>query len=341
MFNNINKDTIFDINKLTVAFKFGKNIFTANRKGNDIVALNNINLKIFAGEVLGLVGETGCGKTTLGKALLLVNENFTGEIIFKGNSIKNLSNKEKKQYFQKCQLIYQDPFSSLNPRMKVSEILYRPLKIFFNLKKNEIEKIIKDRVVHFGLTSYDLNKYPHEFSGGQRQRIAIARALIINPEFVVADEPTSSLDVSVQARILNMLKNLVLTFNFTMVFISHNISVIYFLSDRIAVMYKGEIVEILEKNKLFVNPMHPYTIKLLESTPKGQVKLINSCKTKMIIAEENKIQAIFENDLKGCNYYNYCKFRKDFCKEKTPTLKEIGYKHQIACNLYQILSKND
>lgn len=256
---------LLEIKNLNVTYQTKKGLIG---KIQTVHAVNNVSLDIQKGEILAIAGESGCGKSTLAKAIMKLVQSDSGEILLNGENVLNLKhNKDLKKFYQKVQMIFQNPYSSLNPKMKIGEILKEPLIINTDLKKEEITKIVEEKIKKVGLDKSALNLYPHEFSGGQRQRIAIARSLILNPEFIIADEPVSALDVSIQAQIINLLKQLKEDFNLTFLFISHDLSVIKYLSDRIAIMYLGEVVEIGRTEEIFKDPKHPYTKALLSSVP--------------------------------------------------------------------------
>ena len=250
------------IERLKVYFALERSLKDQMRKKEQeyVKAVDGVSVDIHESEVLGVVGETGCGKTTIANALLLMCPITEGKIFFEGREVNNLADDELMDYYSRVQLIWQNPFSSLNPRMKVYELISRPLiRLLKNPDRGEVRERINEIIRVVGLNKEDLKKYPHEFSGGGRQRIVIARALVGEPDFIIADEPTSSLDVSIQAQILNLLKELKNNFNLTMLFISHNLSVINFISNRVAVMYFGRIVELLPKTQLFTRNYHYYT----------------------------------------------------------------------------------
>ena len=249
-------DNILEIDDLYVEYYADKGI----SGGKQIIhAVNGVTLNIKKGEILAIAGESGCGKSTLAKAIIRLEKSKSGEVFYLGQNIFNINKKQLKDYRKNVQMIFQNPYASLNPKMKILDTLKEPLKINTNLSEYEIFDVIKEKIEKVGLDVESLKLYPHEFSGGQRQRIAIARALVLNPEFILADEPVSALDVSIQAQILNLIKELKQEYNLTFLLITHDISVIKYLADRVAIMYLGEIVEIGAVNQIFINPKHPYT----------------------------------------------------------------------------------
>ncbi len=294
-----------------------------------VKAVDNVSFKIMEGEILGLVGESGCGKTTCGKTVLKIYEPDSGKILFRGEDITHLGRREMRSYRTKMGIVYQDPFGSLDPRMTVGSIISEPMEIHNLYPKSERHEQIKEIMEKVGLTSEQMNRYPHEFSGGQRQRIGIARTLALNPEFVVADEPVSALDVSIQAQILNLMQDLQKEFGFTYLFITHDLSVIKHICDRVGVMYVGKIVEIAPKKALFKNPKHPYTEALLSAVPSVNPKI----RQKHIILEGDVPSPI--NPPSGCRFHERC-FKKigKICETKEPELIEVGKNHFVACHLY-------
>lgn len=288
-----------------------------------IYALNNVDLDIYENEILGLVGESGSGKSTLGNCVLKLIEPTSGEVIFNGENILNKKKKDLKEFRKKAQLIFQNPYMSLNPRMKIYDILKEP---FIVHKIKDYDEAIKKIIKLIGMDEEVLSRYPHEFSGGQRQRIAIARAIVLNPEFIVADEPVSALDVSIQAQIVNLLIELKEHLNLTMLFISHDLSIIKYISDRVAVMYLGEIVEIAPKDEFFNNHKHPYTEALLNAVP-----VISEDKTKKIILEGDLPSP--SNPPSGCKFHTRCPYVMDKCKTEHPELKELAPNHKVRCFL--------
>lgn len=317
---------LLEIKNLNVTYQTKKGLIG---KIQTVHAVNNVSLDIQKGEILAIAGESGCGKSTLAKAIMKLVQSDSGEIILNGENVLNLKhNKDLKKFYQKVQMIFQNPYSSLNPKMKIGEILKEPLIINTNLKKEEITKIVEEKIKKVGLDKSALNLYPHEFSGGQRQRIAIARSLILNPEFIIADEPVSALDVSIQAQIINLLKQLKEDFNLTFLFISHDLSVIKYLSDRIAIMYLGEVVEIGRTEEIFKNPKHPYTKALLSSVPE-----LNPQDEKERIHLQGELPSP-ENLPTGCKFHTRCPYVMEICKTSTPQVKEFSDTHNCKCFLY-------
>ena len=317
---------LLEIKNLNVTYQTKKGLIG---KIQTVHAVNNVSLDIQKGEILAIAGESGCGKSTLAKAIMKLVQSDSGEILLKGENVLNLKhNKDLKKFYQKVQMIFQNPYSSLNPKMKIGEILKEPLIINTNLKKEEITKIVEEKIEKVGLDKSALNLYPHEFSGGQRQRIAIARSLIHNPEFIIADEPVSALDVSIQAQIINLLKQLKEDFNLTFLFISHDLSVIKYLSDRIAIMYLGEVVEIGKTEEIFKNPKHPYTKALLSSVPE-----LNPQDEKERIHLQGELPSP-ENLPTGCKFHTRCPYVMEICKTSTPQVKEFSDTHNCKCFLY-------
>ena len=294
-----------------------------------IHALNGINLDIYKGEILGLVGESGCGKSTLGKSVLrlIAPEGF---VFFKDENVLDFDSKELKQFRKQSQMIFQNPYSSLDPRMTVYSLLREPLVVHGIRNKQEINTRIHRIINLTGLSEEDLKRYPHEFSGGQRQRIAIARALILQPKFLVADEPVSALDVSIQAQIITLLKKLKDELDLTILFISHDLGVVKYLSDRIAVMYLGDIVELAKTEELFENPLHPYTKALISAVPSIHKK------------QDEKINLSGDlpspkNPPQGCKFHTRCPYATEKCSQLQkiePEIVKISDSHYVKCNLY-------
>lgn len=312
-------ENLFSLKNVTVEYKITNSFDT--RIVNTVKALNGVDLDICKGEILGLVGESGCGKSTLGKAVLNLLNIDKGEILYKNDNIFEFKKDKLKEFRKKSQLIFQNPYESLNPRMKIFDILKEPLDIFKFGNKQEIFDKILSTIELVGLEKEALERYPYEFSGGQRQRIAIARALILDPEFIVADEPVSALDVSIQAQIMNLLLELKQKLNLTILFISHDLSVVKYLSDRIAVMYLGDIVEIGTNQEIFEGTKHPYTKLLINSIPTidGSPQQIN----------DEIINKTDENT--ECKFYPRCQFADDNCRQKI-VKKEFSQTHFAKCN---------
>ena len=298
-------------------------------------AVDKVNLYVNEGETLGLVGESGCGKTTLGRCILRAIEPTEGNILFRLNDevidITKLDKESLRRMRRHAQMIFQDPYSSLDPRMTVLDIIGEPLVVNNIAKGEEMEERVKDLVKIVGLNVKHLKRYPHAFSGGQRQRIGIARALAPNPKFIVADEPVSALDVSVQAQILNLLQDLQAEFKLTYLFISHDLSVVEHISDRVAVMYVGKIVEMAETEELFLNPKHPYTEALLSAIPIPDPRLRRE---RIVLSGEVANPA---NPPSGCYFHPRCRYAKDICAKEEPEWREVNPGHFVACHFAEEL----
>ncbi|MFW6264548.1 MAG: ABC transporter ATP-binding protein [Bacillota bacterium] len=295
-----------------------------------VKAVDDISFDIKEGETLGLVGESGCGKSTTGATILRLLEATAGKVNFAGKDILSLNKKDMREIRKEIQIVFQDPYASLNPRMTVAEIVGEPLEIH-NLAKSKKEKEEKvssllDRV---GLTREQMNRYPHEFSGGQRQRIGVARALAVNPKLIIADEPVSALDVSIQAQVINLLQDLQQEFGLTYLFIAHDLSVVKHISDRVAVMYLGKIVELANKDDLYKNPGHPYTQSLLSAIPIPEPE----GKKDRIILKGDVPSPI--NPPSGCSFHTRCPKAKDICKKVEPEFKDYGNGHYVSCHLME------
>lgn len=305
------------------------------QKDTTVYAVDRVSFNIYPGETLGLVGESGCGKSTLGRTILNLHEKTDGKILFKNQDINEMDSKQISEYRKQVQIIFQNPYASLNPRKTVYEILKVAVECSGVTDQRTKDLEIKKLVERVGLSTRHLNQYPHQFSGGQRQRIGIARALAMKPSFIVADEPVSALDVSVQAQILNLMEDLKNDFNLTYLFITHDLSVVYHVSDRVAVMYLGQVIELSETKELFRNPKHPYSKALLSSIP----SIENNNKRDRIILEGTVPTPMEKQE--GCVFKNRC-FMKvgDICDKVRPKMTSING-HQVACHLYEKEGTNE
>lgn len=330
------KEVILEIDNLKKWFPINQQAILFSKTVAFVKAVNGVSFKIYKGETLGLVGESGCGKSTTAKLIVNLEQPTEGTIKYRDIDIANADHEEMRIYRNNVQMIFQDPYSSLNPRMTVFDIIKEPYEIMnqFGSKHNHPELVrseeeIKERVLKLlnvvGLETYHALRYPHEFSGGQRQRIGIARSLAVSPEIIIADEPVSALDVSIQAQILNLLREIQRKYNISMIFVAHDLSVVKHVSDRIAVMYLGRICEIADKNTLFKKPLHPYSISLLSAIPRIKV-------------EERKDRIILEGDVpspinppSGCVFRTRCYKAQPECSEKIPEPVEIEPGHIVAC----------
>lgn len=323
---DFDKNNILEVRHLKKYFPAGKNFF--GKTNAWLKAVDDVSFVIPRGSTLGIVGESGCGKTTLGRTVLQLHPATEGQIIFEGIDVSKLSKKQMRPLRTQMQIIFQDPYSSLPPRAPVGDIIGEAVKVHKIVPKSELKDYVIDIMRKCGLQDYYYERYPHEFSGGQRQRICIARALAVQPKFVVCDEPVSALDVSIQAQIVNLLKTLQMQDNLTYMFISHDLSVVEHISTHVGVMYLGSMMEMASKEDLFGNPLHPYTQALLSAVPVPDPHY----KNKRIILEGDIPSPV--NPPSGCKFHTRCKQCMGVCSTVTPTLRDVGGGHYVACHLY-------
>ena len=325
--NKKNNEALIRLEGLTKHFPVRKGVF--KQVSGWIQAVDDVNLNIQAGETLGLVGESGCGKTTVGRTILRLTEPTSGKIFYKSRDITSLNFKQMNDLRCEMQIIFQDPYASLDPKKNIGTSIMEGLNIHNIGDKNSRHKKMMDLLHKVGLQDYHANRFPQEFSGGQRQRIGIARALALEPSFIICDEPVSALDVSIQSQVLNLLKDLQDQFDLTYMFIAHNLSVVEHISDRIAVMYLGRIVELSPSDELFVNPCHPYTQALFSAIPIPDPNR----KIDRIILSGDVPSPL--NPPSGCRFHPRCPKVMDICREKEPQEKHITEEHSVSCWLYQ------
>ena len=298
------------------------------RHTGEVKALDGVSLNIKEGETLGVVGESGCGKTTLGRVILRLQSATSGEVWFRGKNVHSLPTKELLRLRAEMQIIFQDPYSSLNPRMKVGEIIGEALSVHHRLHRWEKKARVIELLESVGLSSEHIGRYPHEFSGGQRQRIGLARALAVEPKLIICDEPVSALDVSIQAQVLNLFQDLKFKFHLTYLFISHDLAVVHHISDNIAVMYLGKIVELANRDNIYKNALHPYTQALLSAIPIADPHSHMQYKSL-----KGELPSPF-SVLTGCRFHNRCEKAMEICQKEEPILNEYEKNHWIACHLY-------
>lgn len=325
-----NGNNLLSLQNLKVHFDLGGggflNKITGGSKVKRVVkAVDGVTLDIKKGETLGLVGESGCGKSTLGKAILRLTEPTGGQVLYQGKDLAKLSQGQMREERKNLQMIFQDPYASLNPRMTVGNIIGEPIRTFGLANGRNVEDVVKELMETVGMSRRFIKRYPHEFSGGQRQRIGIARALALNPKLIIADEPVSALDVSVQAQVVNLLQDLQNEFGLTYLFISHGLAVVEHISQRVAVMYLGKIVEIADGRELYDNPLHPYTKSLLSAIPIPDPKK----KRERIVLHGDVPTPI--NPPSGCRFRTRCPFAIEDCARIVPELREIEKGHFAAC----------
>lgn len=323
------KEVLIAVKDMKKHFPIMRGIF--RRQVGAVLAVDGVTFDIYRGETLGLVGESGCGKSTTGRAVLQLLKPTAGEVTFKGTELTQLSTAELRKERRHMQMIFQDPYASLNPRMTVGNIIAEPLEIHNMGNAKERRKKVQDLLRLVGLNPFFVNRYPHEFSGGQRQRIGVARALATNPDFIVADEPISALDVSIQAQVVNLMDDLRAELNLTYLFIAHDLSMVRYISDRVAVMYLGKFVELSDKDELYDHPLHPYTQALLSAIPSPDPK-----------TEATRQRIVLEGDVpspanppSGCRFHPRCAYATDICKEKEPEFIDMGTSsmpHWVACH---------
>lgn len=321
------RQVLIEVKDLKKYFKVGKNAV--------LKAVDGVNFKIYKGETLGLVGESGCGKTTCGKTVMGLYEATGGQVIFDGTDIHSLNRREKKEFTKRAQIIFQDPYSSLNPRMTVGDIIGEGIDIHGLCHGKEREEKIHELLELVGLNREHASRFPHEFSGGQRQRIGIARALAIEPEFIVCDEPISALDVSIQAQVVNLLIELQQKKNLTYLFIAHDLSMVKHISDRVGVMYLGNMVEFASSDELYAEPLHPYTTALMSAIP---IPDPDAEKEKKRIPIEGEIPSPI-NPKPGCRFAARCRYATDQCRQETSELAEVKPDHFVACHRTMELNK--
>ncbi len=328
---NVNgqRKALVRVEGLKMWFPITSGIF--QRTVGQIKAVDGLDFQIYKGETLGLVGESGCGKSTTGRAILQLYRPTAGHVYFDDVDLTTMKGDALRKQRRRMQMIFQDPYASLNPRMTVGAIVGEPLEVHGIGNKKQNRERVQELLRIVGLNPYFVNRYPHEFSGGQRQRIGVARALAVNPEFIVLDEPISALDVSIQAQVINLLEDLQAEFGLTYLFIAHDLSVVRHISDRVAVMYLGKIVELTDRNELYANPLHPYTRALLSAVPIPDP-----------VIEEKRQRIILEGDVpspanppKGCHFCTRCPKVMDICREQEPPFKDHGGDHFVACWLYE------
>ena len=323
------REPLLDVQNLQKYFPVMSQFGRLGGVKNYVKAVNDVSFQLYEGETYGLVGESGCGKSTTGRTVLGLTEATTGEVLYQGQNIFDLSKKEIRSIRKDLQMVFQDPYSSLNPRIRIGQMLEEPMIIHgIGGNKQQRRERVFDILQKVGLQPEHYYRFPHEFSGGQRQRLGLARALIVNPKIIICDEPVSALDVSIQSQILNLLKHLQAEFGLTYLFITHDISVVRHISDRIGVMYLGKIVEEATTDSLFENPLHPYTKALFSAVPST-----DRTKVRERVVLRGEIPSPL-NPPSGCMFHTRCPFAMDICKSEVPAVKEIHPQHKVACHLY-------
>jgi oligopeptide transport system ATP-binding protein len=325
--NRVDESVLLEAQNLKKHFPVTRGILLSRVMGW-IKAVDEASFQIRPGETLGLVGESGCGKSTTAKMLLMLEQPTEGSIFFQGADIYKANADKRKEYRSSVQAVFQDPWSSLNPRMRVKDLIAEPMIINWQLSRNEVRERVDKLLWDVGLNQYHANLYPHEFSGGQRQRLAIARALSLNPRLIVLDEPVSALDVSIRAQIMNLLKDLQEQYNVSYLLIAHHLATVRYMCDRVAVMYLGQIVEFAEVKELFGNPLHPYTKALMSAALPSHPDIEQE---EMILPGEVPSPL---NPPQGCRFHTRCPFLLDQCSRETPAVKEVTSGHTVSCHLY-------
>lgn len=318
-------DVLLKVENLKKFFPIKSGVFS--KTVGHVKAVDGVSFEIKKGETLGLVGESGCGKSTIGRTILRLFEKTDGSVIFEGQDIFALKRKELRRLRPKIQMIFQDPYSSLNPRLPIGSLVGEALLSHKLCNKEELVDKVVNTIERCGLAAYHMKRYPHEFSGGQRQRIGIARALVLNPSFIVADEPVSALDVSIQSQIINLMTDLQEEMGFSYLFISHDLSIVKHISHKIGVMYLGNLVELAPKKKLYDNPLHPYTKALLSAIPVPDPTLKRE---RIILTGDIPSPA---NPPNGCKFHTRCPYAVEKCKKDNPEYKNVGEDHFVACHL--------
>ncbi|HET90677.1 MAG TPA: dipeptide ABC transporter ATP-binding protein [Chloroflexi bacterium] len=325
-----NNNVLVRVENLKKYFPITRGIVFSRHVG-DVKAVDDVSFNIYRGETLGLVGESGCGKTTTGRTVIQLYRPTAGHVYYEGEDLAEMRGSDLRHMRRRMQIIFQDPYASLNPRLTVGAIVGEPLEIHRVLQGKEMRERVEELLQLVGLNPYFINRYPHEFSGGQRQRIGIARALALDPEFIVCDEPISALDVSIQAQVVNLLEELQGRLGLTYLFIAHDLSMVRHISDRVAVMYLGKVVELSDRNRLYEEPLHPYTQALLSAVPIPDP-----------VVEEKRQRIILEGDVPspanppdGCNFSTRCPVAMEICREVDPEFVEIEDGHYCACHLVE------
>lgn len=318
--------TLLEVRNLKKHYPIRKGFFS--KQVGAVKAVDGITLSVEQGETLAVVGESGCGKSTTGRAILRLIEPTDGEIRFNGTDVRSLNTEQLRRFRTDMQMVFQDPYASLDPRWTVQRILEEPLRTHGSAPASELKSRVEQLMEVVGLSPYQAHRFPHEFSGGQRQRIGIARALALNPKFIVCDEPVSALDVSIQAQVLNLMQDLQEQYGLTYMFISHDLSVVKFISDRVAVMYLGRVVELAPTGALFAKPLHPYTQALMSAVPVPDPVL----KKQRIVLTGDVPNP--ETPPSGCAFHPRCPFAMDRCRSEEPVLRELDSGHQVSCHLY-------